>query len=97
MNVFIPKADTTKEGILKKILEFKESLAEKSKILTATKFHLTLGALTSSNIFTFLAIACYYIGNDWQLCEESLSFDDTVDHTEVAMDTIEWISSTNLI
>jgi len=79
--MFIPKADATKGGFVKRAIGFKESLAKKLQNLTATKFHLALDAWTSSNCFTFLAITCYYINDDWVLCEELLSFDDTVDDT----------------
>jgi hypothetical protein len=73
-NVFIPKADATKE--------VKQDMAEKLKLSAGTsKFHLALDSWTSTNCFNFLAITCHFIDDDWRLCEHLLSFDDIVDHS----------------
>jgi hypothetical protein len=64
--VFIPKSDAVKDGIVKRVLYFKEQLSEKLKNVTASKFHLAFDAWTSSG-FNFLAISCHYIDDDWIL------------------------------
>jgi hypothetical protein len=63
-NIFIPKADATKEGIRKRIASFKNDLAVTLKNSGASKFHHVLDAWTSSNCFNFLAITCHYIDDN---------------------------------
>jgi hypothetical protein len=80
-DVFIPKADAMKDGVIKRVDTLKGALIEKLKNAGAEKFHLALDAWTSSNCYNFLAITCTFIDKNWQLCEELLSFEDLYDHS----------------
>jgi hypothetical protein len=80
-NVFIPKADALKNGIMKRVSVFSSQLADKLANQRAARFHFALDLWTSPNSFTFMAVTCHYINNDWEISEELLAFVDTLDHT----------------
>lgn len=65
-NVFLPKADALRNGIMKRT----ENMREELKKLMAndnTAVHLCLDMWTSSNQFSFLAITAHYIDDCWTL------------------------------
>ncbi len=80
-NVFIPKADALKNGIMKRVSVFSSQLADNLANQRAARVHFALDLWTSPNSFTFMAVTCHYINNDWQISEELLAFVDTLDHT----------------
>ena len=93
-DVFIPKSDAMKDGIMKRVAKFKVDLVERLHDSGATKFHLALDGWTSSNCYNFLALTCTFLDKDWHLCEELLSFDDLCDHSgdsleEVVLDVLQ--------
>jgi hypothetical protein len=86
-NVFLPKADALRNGILKRADHMKGELVQLMAKDSAA-VHLCLDAWTSSNQFSFLAITAHYIDSDWKLVEKLIAFQDTTDHTGVGMAAI---------
>eukprot|EP00474_Spongospora_subterranea_P005608 CRZ06066.1 hypothetical protein [Spongospora subterranea] len=83
-NVFIPKADALKNGVMKRTLKMKEDL-KKSFSNASSAVHLCLDMWTSPNMFSFLAVTAHFIDSDWNLVERLLTFQDTTDHTGAGM------------
>ena len=84
-DVFLPKADAMKNGIMKRASKIHADLLEKLTAMQVDKFHCALDLWTSINGYTFLAITCHYINNDWELCEKLLSFQEKIDHSGEGM------------
>jgi hypothetical protein len=83
-NVFIPKADALRNGIIKRVSNMKEAL--KSKITKSeSAVHLCLDMWTSTNMYSFIAITRHYVDSDWTLVKRLFFFKDTTDHTGVGI------------
>jgi hypothetical protein len=83
-NVFIPKADALRNGIVKRVNKMKVDL--KSAIaIGSSAVHLCLDMWTSPNMYSFLAVTAHYVDSEWKLVERLLLFQDTTDHSGAGM------------
>ena len=83
-NVFLPKADALRNGIVQRTEKMKTDLKE-TFAKDRTAVHLCLDMWTSTNQFSFLAITAHYVDSNWKLTESLLSFVETTDHTGSSM------------
>lgn len=68
-DVFIPKADATKQGIIKRVESMKQELADNFKSINESRFHVVLDSWTSPNGYSFMAITTHWIDEAWNLRE----------------------------
>ena len=83
-NVFLPKADALRNGVVQRTENMKTDLKE-TLAREETAVHLCLDMWTSANQFSFLAVTAHYVDSNWKLTEKLLSFCETTDHTGSGM------------
>ena len=79
-NVFVPKADALRNGVMKRSDKMKEELKQVFANSDSV-VHLCLDMWTSPNMFSFLAVTAHFIDSEWNLVERLLTFQDTTDHS----------------